>query len=396
MRITLKLLLYKGKKYADGKHPVVLQYIINSKAKRKVVYKCFEQDWDAKKCRIKAKVPGASYANNFIAEQFAAAEKDLFEVQTGTAKHSSLFQKKDVITLADAFAKEMQRLKSENKAGSYNKVEGFRKQLTEYTNISNLSLQDMDLEWFERLAVYFTKLGNIGATTQKKIKTIRAIVARYHEGPISDDLKAFKVPEQKPVKQKLSPGELASLENLDLPEGDKITAVRDLFLLQVYLRGIRVGDLLQARSENFKDGVFTYTDNKTGKLFSIKLIGKAQAIVDRYSGHHERLFPLMQWSPDKRLSDFDNKRKRMKEKEIATAVVNKYLKMLARMAGIDKPLSSHIARHTFARMAIDKINNPMITMELIGHSSLAIHQRYLNDIRKDDVLDQAADDIFSI
>jgi integrase len=64
------------------------------------------------------------------------------------------------------------------------------------------------------------------------------------------------------------------------------------------------------------------------------------------------------------------------------------------MAGIQKPLSSHIARHTFARMAIDKINNPMVTMELLGHSSLAVHQQYLNDIRKEDVLDQAADDIF--
>lgn len=64
------------------------------------------------------------------------------------------------------------------------------------------------------------------------------------------------------------------------------------------------------------------------------------------------------------------------------------------MTGIFKPLSSHVARHTFARMAIDKINNPMITMELLGHTSLAIHQQYLNDIRRDDILDQAADDIF--
>jgi integrase/recombinase XerD len=54
-----------------------------------------------------------------------------------------------------------------------------------------------------------------------------------------------------------------------------------------------------------------------------------------------------------------------------------------------------IARHTFARIAIDKINNPMVTMELLGNSSLAVHQQYLNDICKDDVLDAAADDIFN-
>lgn len=56
------------------------------------------------------------------------------------------------------------------------------------------------------------------------------------------------------------------------------------------------------------------------------------------------------------------------------------------MAGIMKPVSSYIARHTFARMAIDKINNPMVTMERLGHSSPAVYQQYLNDIRKDDQL----------
>jgi integrase/recombinase XerD len=340
-------------------------------------------------------VSGAAFANNFIAEKFAAAERDLFDVQTGSIKQDSLFEKKERFTLDQAFTRELVRLKAEGKAGSYNKVEGFKKQLKVFTDIKVLNLQDMDYAWFHSLAAYFKKIGNIGATTQKKIKTIRAVVAKYSPTPMSEELKAFKVPEKKSIKQKLSGQELEALETLELPEGDKIEAVRDLFLLQVYLRGIRVGDLLQAYSESFKDGLFNYKDDKTGQSFSIKLIQKAQVIVDRYSGRYERLFPIMQWTANKKLSAFENKQARMKQKEICTAVVNKYLKMIGTMAGIDKPLSSHIARHTFARMAIDKINNPMVTMELLGHSSLAIHQQYLNDIRKNDVLDQAADDIFS-
>lgn len=65
------------------------------------------------------------------------------------------------------------------------------------------------------------------------------------------------------------------------------------------------------------------------------------------------------------------------------------------MAGIDKSLSSHIARHTFARMAIDKVNNPMITMNLLGHTSLAVHQQYLKDVRNEEVLDDVTDEIFA-
>jgi hypothetical protein len=44
-------------------------------------------------------------------------------------------------------------------------------------------------------------------------------------------------------------------------------------------------------------------------------------------------------------------------------------------------------------MAIDKIKNPMVTMELFGAHKRAVHQQYLNDIRNEELLDKAADDI---
>jgi integrase/recombinase XerD len=392
---SLVVILYKSKTYADGKHPIMLQYIYGKKILRKVVHRCRLAEWDEKSSRVRGKVTGAAYINNVISEKLIDAERQSFQIEMGLEKPENIFiVKGDHTTLEFAISQELVRLKSEMKAGTYGKVLGFRAELQRFTGISSLKLSDMNLNWFSRYAIHLKGKGNIGATAQKKIKTIRAMVARYSTAPLSEDLKRFGVKTMKSVKQKLTPDELASLEHINLPEGDILTAVRDLFLLQVYLRGIRVGDLLQAYSHSFKDGLFTYTDDKTGQSFSIKLIGKAQAIVDRYSGKHERLFPLMEWEPNKRLSAFDNKRARMKEKEMATAVVNKYLKILAKMAGIDKPLSSHIARHTFARMALDKITNPMVTMELLGHSSLAIHQTYLKDLRKDDQLNDAAVEIF--
>jgi integrase/recombinase XerD len=396
MSISLKLLLYKSKTYSDGKHPIMLQYIIDRKVVRKVLYKCYAEEWDSKNNRIKAKVPNSAYANNFIAEKYAAAEQDLFDLKTGATSSQNLFVQKKAMTLEHAFEKEEIRLKAEMKVGSYNKVNGFRKQLAEYTNISSLLLDHMDIYWFEKFARHLKNLGNNGETAQKKVKTIRAIVIRYADTAISADLRKFRLATKKAIKQKLTPTEVSNIIGLDLDEGSLIAATRDLFILQVYLRGVRVGDILQASADQFQQGVFTYTDDKTGKTTSMKIIPPAQAIIDRYTGKHQRLFPFFKWTANRKLDKFQNKAARMVEKGICTAVVNKYLKQIAKMAGIEKPLSSHIARHTFARMAIDKINNPMITMELLGHSSLAIHQGYLNDLRKDDVLDQAADDIFGL
>jgi integrase/recombinase XerD len=396
MRISLRLRLYTSKTYADGKHPIVMQYTTQGKVKRKVIASCLPDDWDPNTLRVKGKCKNSTQINRLISTTFSKAEKDLYEIKTGDKPVRALFEPPTPVTFDEAMALELQRLQKEMKAGAYSKLISYSHQIKSFSKNACLLLKDMDLVWFKSFAGYLQEIGNEGITTHKKVKSIRALVTRYlGKDKVSEELKSFRIQTKKSVKQKLTAEELLRIEELEMIEDDSVTISRDLFLLQIYLRGIRIGDLLQAYSEQFKEGVFTYIDDKTGQTFKIKIISKAQLIIDKYINQHDRLFPVFKWQRNPKLNAFENKFKRLKEKESCTAVVNRNLKIVASMAEIDKPLSSHIARHTFARMAIDKINNPMITMELLGHSSLAVHQQYLNDIRKDDELDRAADDIFS-
>ncbi|MEO6521105.1 MAG: tyrosine-type recombinase/integrase [Mucilaginibacter sp.] len=391
MQISLKILLYKQKTYADGTHPVVLQYIINRKAKKKVLTRCLPEEWDTIKGRIKRNAPGANRKNEYIGSEYAKAENLLYDIKSGNRNAADVFGISEKFTLRSILDAELARLKLQKKSGTYGKILVFQSQILNL----DIHLQQMDKKWFDNLIVTLISDGNNPNTVKKKVNTLRQIMSRYDKSALSDDVKAISVPGAKIVKQKLTPNEFAALEGLSLPDGDLLTATRDMFIMQVYLRGIRVGDVLQAHSRDFTGGKFTYKADKTDKVLTIKLIPAAMAIVDKYNGKHQRLFPFFTWVPDIKASEFENDRARLRHKEVCTSVVNRYLKVLAVMAGIKKPLSSHIARHTFARMAIDKINNPMITMELLGHSSLAVHQAYLNDIRKEDELDQAADDIFN-
>jgi integrase/recombinase XerD len=390
MNVSLKLQLYTSKTYTDGSHPVILLYTIDGVRKKKVLLRCLEKDWDAKRLRVKVNVDRAAYKNDYIATEYAKAEKDLYQLKNGEKLKSDLFKSTDKVTLDDAFNLELSRLEREFKSGYYDKILAIRKQLPDTT----IDIADIDEKWFARMIKVLSGLGNTNNTIKKKIKLIRGMILRYSHKGVTKEIKSVGIVTTKSVKQKLTTEELTRIEELPLPEGDLITATRDLFIMQVYLRGIRVGDLLQATSAQFDNGVFHYVADKTEKPVSMELIPRAQEVVNRYHGKHPRLFPFFSWVPDRKLSKFENERNRLKHKETCTTVINKYLKIIAGMAGIVKPVSSHIARHTFARMAIDKINNPMITMELLGHSSLAVHQQYLNDIRKDDVLNKAAKDIF--
>ena len=70
------------------------------------------------------------------------------------------------------------------------------------------------------------------------------------------------------------------------------------------------------------------------------------------------------------------------------------LKEVAALAGINKSVSSHIARHTFAMLAIDRVKDANITMDMLGHSSLKVHEAYVRSISKADELDNAVASIF--
>lgn len=392
MSSSIKLILFKGKTHADGSHPIMLQYTKDGRIKRKVIHKCQEKDWDSKSNRVKSKAPNSAFINNHISEIFAEAEKELFKVKQGQAETISIFQGTTNMTVGDAIELERGRLIKLLKPTPYAQLMAYKEQMGK---LAKTSVVHVNLKWFTSLVDLYKDLGNQPATIEKKVKHIRRILAKYSDHELSKEVKNLKITVPKPLKQKLTAEELASVSALELKEGSNLAVARDIFMLQVYLRGVRIGDLLQAYNHQFIDGRFNYTSEKTSKEMGIKLVPQASAIIDKYKGKFERLFPFFQWVYDPKASRFDNERKRLKHKESCTSMVNNNLKRIATRLRITKPLSSHIARHTFARMAIDKINNPMVTMELLGHSSLAIHQAYLNDIRKDDVLDAAADDIFN-
>jgi len=394
MKASIRLHLYTSKEYANGTYPIVLMHTINGKRSKRVLGACTEADWDLKKLRVRPLAKDAVKINKVIAIEYAKAEQAIFDLNQGRiTTDEALGVRGAILTLGGAMDLELARLEREFKSGYYDKIKAIQKQIPDLT----IPIEEIDEKWFSSFIrrMGSVKVGNSNNTIKKKIKLLRGLILRYSSKGVTREIKAVTITTTRTVKQKLTGAELNALEDLELEEYSQLEAARDLFLMQVYLRGIRVGNVLQARAAQFKEGRFYYKADKTGLEQSVKLIENAVIIVDYWSKKgYDKLFPFFTWKPKKSLSPFKNERERLKTKEICTTVVNKYLKQLGVMAGIRKPLTSHIARHTFARMAIDKINNPMITMELLGHSSLAVHQAYLNDLRKDDVLDAAADDIF--
>ena len=80
------------------------------------------------------------------------------------------------------------------------------------------------------------------------------------------------------------------------------------------------------------------------------------------------------------------KKKMLNDMAAKNALLNKYLKKIAEMAGIEKKVSMHISRHSFAKVAKEEGTDNLHLKELMAHSSIKVTENYMGsfDTQKTD------------
>jgi integrase len=157
----------------------------------------------------------------------------------------------------------------------------------------------------------------------------------------------------------LTEDEMKAFESLHPVKGSKMAQARDLFVLQMYT-GLSYSDTQQFDIGDYKliDGTWKNTGEriKTGVPYTSQLLPPVVEILERYDYQVPRL---------------DN------------TVYNNCLKALAMACGIERPLHSHMARHTFATwmlrhgVAIEHVS------KMLGHTNITQTQRYAKIVAAD-------------
>ena len=169
----------------------------------------------------------------------------------------------------------------------------------------------------------------------------------------------------KPLKEKkelifLTAEELEKLEKYDFAN-HKLEKVKDLYLFSVY-SGLAYHEVCSLRKHHLVKGFdgktwIKMTRQKTGKEFYIPLLPQAEAILRKYEDHREEqegcLLPV-----------------------ISNAKINVFLKEIGAIVGIEKNLTHHTARKTFATTILLYNDVPMeIVSVLLGHANVSITQK---------------------
>lgn len=191
-------------------------------------------------------------------------------------------------------------------------------------------------------------------------------------------------------KRALCREDICRLDELDLlcyegKENEQLRTAQKLFLFSFFARGMSFVDMAYLRKEDIRDGRIVYTRRKTGTMLNVKVSPAMQKIIRHFEGETEFtpfVFPIIRHMDSSLRVQYEN----------GLRLQNKRLKKLAVLCGIDKSLSTHVARHTWATMA-RRQNIPLsVISEGLGHSSEKTTSIYLASFEHA-VIDRAADEV---
>lgn len=210
---------------------------------------------------------------------------------------------------------------------------------------------------------------NTAAKRLKLLKTVLRFSNRRGKYKLEDPFAEYSIENGKHREIALSDKEYSDLKKAKLPVSacNSMKLARHIFIFCAET-GLRFSDAMDLSWEHVDENItsFEKLQVKTNQSVFVPVSNQAKAIMivyrSKYQDVENHVFP-----------------------RIDIQVMNRYLKELAKIAGIEKNLTTHVARHTFGTHlgASGKVSAFMIC-ELMGHKDVGMSQRYIN-LSKDDL-----------
>lgn len=376
---TFKVLFYlkKNAPKKDGTVPIMIRITVNGVDKTRSAKISVHPDrWDKVKMRVTGRDAyatkinsaldlwerniGAKYDTLFHYEGYVTAEK------VDNAVMGTDIKKMTLLTLFkqhnDEFKLKVGKTRAENTyrmyCDVYNHVSNFLK--LKY-NLSDIPLVELKESFIKNFDFYLRCEKNFRANTVRlymvPLKRISAMAHDYNIISI-DPFKHFVAEKESVDIGYLTMDEVEAMISVELPT-NLLEIIRDMFVFCCFT-GVSHTDLKTLTKQNiqvFFDGNnwLIYRRRKTHIKSSIPLLEIPKKLLEKYRDYQigDRIFPVPEYD-----------------------LCNNLIKIIAGFARIDKHLTFHMSRHTFATMMLSK-GVPIETVShMLGHSNITTTQIY--------------------
>jgi integrase len=376
MSTTFKIFLRTNQTNTDGTQTICIRLTSNRK-QRLISLKIyvFPKDWSENKELVKRSDAMYLIKNKLIEKyrdkaqhiitDYILNDKDLtfaeFEKQFYNDNYGSN-------SFYDFVTQELENLHGKI---AYETAKGYKSNMNKLKEFRNeLSFSNIDFNFIRSYEKHLLSINNKN-TTNKNLIFIKTFINKAIEQGVFKGQNPFiniPISREDGKREYLTENEVERLENLlNSPEIAKNKAnVLRYFIFCCYT-GLRFKDIQLLKFKHIKTESFTVNGeqkqvkiidiemHKTKKRVTVPIAEKAEKLI-QYPEHFDKekfVFDVMTSQP-----------------------TNRYLKEIAETANIDKLLSFHVSRHTFATMNFDNDVELLTISKMLGHTNTKTTQIY--------------------
>ena len=389
MNATISILFYlkRAKANAQGLAPIFQRITINGRRLDNSTGKFVDPSkWHPEMSKMRGNSEEARLINGHLDNlrtKILIAEKELnkkdIPVNLETLKNMLLGPKERQRLLVPIFEEHNNKIKEllgiEYAPGTYERYQTSLKHTKDFLNwkysISDIDITKIDHAFITDYEFYLRSVRKCANNTAVKYiknfnKIIKLCLANdwLEKNPFAN----YKSKVKEVERVYLSEGEIQNIINKDF-KTERLSLVRDIFLFSCFtgLAYIDVKNLTKSHISIGIDGdkwIFTHRQ-KTESASKIPVLPVTQMIIDKYADHPQAI------NEEKLLPILSNQK------------MNAYLKEIAAVCEIEKELTFHIARHTFATTVTLTNGVPIESVsKMLGHKNLRTTQHYAKVLDK--------------
>lgn len=369
-----------------GKEGVIYYQIIQNRIVRQLTtsYRIFPCEWDGPNARL---IIGNTARSNQLRSLKSHIDWDLRRINmiiSRLTQDNQPFSANDIIaafqtrtdelSLANFMESLIAQLKQMGKLRTAETYTATLRSFMRFRNDADVLLDEITPELIAMYEAYLQNNGVVRNTSSFYMRILRAVYNRAVGKDLVRQRNPFKnvyTGVDKTVKRALPLSAIRRIKNLDLTRLPKLEFARDMFLFSFYTRGMSFIDMAFLKKTDLQNGYLKYRRHKTKQQLLIRWEKCMQEILDKYNPHESPyLLPIIKVAEQNERKQYGN----------ALREVNNKLKEIAKTICLPIPLSTYVARHSWASIAKSKNVPISVISEGMGHDSEMTTQIYLSSL----------------
>lgn len=286
-------------------------------------------------------------------------------------------------SLSQVFDRRIEEYQEVGRVGSAATYECAKVSLCKFQR--NAKFANVTPSFLESYEAWMMDQGNSKTTVGIYLRSLRSLFNdAIADGILSKDIypfgkRKYEIPTGKNIKKALSIKEVGEIYNYKSKPGSSEEMAKDYWMFLYLCNGMNVKDMALLQYKNIKSDVIEYERSKTARTkretepIRVMMNAEVKQIIARHGNikHSEDsyIFPILK----KNLSPL--KVKKLVHQKVH--VINSHMKAIAHEIGIEKPVTTYVARHSFATIMQRSGASLEYIGEALGHGSMKTTQNYL-------------------